>query len=345
MTAADLMRVLDRPSIERCLEAIDPVAVVERTLAAHADKETVLPAEGYLSWENSAGAYSRSLAMLGALPAAPTPLYGLKVVNAATSNPALGIERAGGVMMLFDPETARPRLLAEAGLVSALRTSAYTVLSVQRLGPEQVAAVSVLGCGTLARVHLRLLARYLPELATAHVYDVVPQRAHALADWARTELPGLDVRVANGPEECVGASRVLVTVTVSDTPYIDTGWFDGPGLVAHVSLDDVDRSVFESAQAVLVDDVELVVDNPRRILGSLVADGVVAPEPRQSGACIAGTLGDVVAGRLAAPRPTDGLVVSNPFGMAILDVALMGEVDRAAAEAGLGVHLDLVGGE
>lgn len=345
MTRADVMRVLDRPTISRCLEEVDPVAVVERTLVAHADKQTILPAEGYLSWTNSGGAYSRSLAMLGALPATVPPLYGLKVVNAATSNPALGIERAGGMMMLFDPETARPRLLAEAGLVSALRTAAYTVLSVQRLGPEEVPAISVLGCGTLARVHLELLARYLPDLDVAHVYDTAPDRAHALADWARTELPGLDVRVSARAEDCVAASRVLITVTVSDTPYIDTGWFDGPGLVAHVSLDDVDRSVFETAQAVLVDDVELVVDNPRRILGALVADGVVTPQARPTGPFIVGTLGEVAAGRLEAPRPSTGLVVSNPFGMAILDIALMDAVDRVAVEAGLEKHLDLVDGE
>lgn len=344
MTSADLMRVLDRTAVRRCLEAIDPVSVVARTLVAHAKKQTVLPAEGYLSWENSVGAYSRSLAMLGALPASSPPLYGLKVVNAATSNPSLGIERAGGMMMLFDPETARPRVLAEAGLVSALRTAAYTVLSVQRLGPEQVPAVSVLGCGTLARVHLRLLARYLPELRTVHVYDVVPERAAALVAWAREELPDLTVLAVRGPRECVAASRVLLTVTVSNEPYIDASWFEGPGMVAHVSLDDVDRSVFEAAQSIVVDDIELVVDNPRRILGGLVSDGVVAPGPGD-GSCIAGTLGDVLSGRLGVVRPDQGLVVSNPFGMAILDVALLGEVDRVAQPADAGFALDLVGGE
>ena len=344
MTSADIVRVLDRSTVVECLRGVDPVEVVARTLVAHSEKQTVLPAEGYLSWDNSEGAYTRSLAMLGGLVAQTPPLYGLKVVNASTSNPSRGIERAGGMMMLFDPETARPRVLAEAGLVSALRTAAYTVLSVQRLGPVEVPALSMLGCGTLARVHLRLLASHLAELRTVHVYDVVPERAEALAGWAAEELPGLDVVPAADARACVAASRVLVTLTVSDEPYIGPDWFDGPGLIAHVSLDDLARPVFEHAQSILVDDVDLVVENPRRILGALVSEGVVAAAPGGPGPVIAGTLGELVAGRLRVDRPQEGLVVSNPFGMAILDVALLGEISREAEVADRGFELDLVGG-
>jgi len=337
------MTVLDRAAVTGCLDHIDPVGLVARTLLAHAHKETVLPAEGYLGWENSGGAYSRSLAMLGGITGLASPLYGLKVVNASTSNSGLGIERAGGVMMMFDPETARPRTLAEAAVISALRTAAYTVLSVQHLGPVDVERVSVLGCGTLARMHLRLLASYLPSVRTVHVYDIVPERTRALVDWAAQTLPALDVVAVDDARTCVAAAQVLVTVTVSATPYIDASWFTEPTFVAHVSLDDVDRSVFEGSEAVFVDDVDLVVENPRRILGSLVADGTVALAPHPDRAFIAGTLGGVLAGRAEAVRPGAGHVISNPFGMAILDVALLGEVIRVAGDLGLGFDLDLVG--
>jgi N-[(2S)-2-amino-2-carboxyethyl]-L-glutamate dehydrogenase len=42
------------------------------------------------------------------------PIYGMMLINASVSNPAKGMERAGGLSFLFDPETARPVMIAEA---------------------------------------------------------------------------------------------------------------------------------------------------------------------------------------------------------------------------------------
>jgi ornithine cyclodeaminase len=53
-----------------------------------------------------------------------------------------------------------------------------------------------------------------------------------------------------------------------------------------------------------------------------------------------GTLGDVVTGRHPGRGSVDDVVLSNPFGMGILDVALAAEVVRHARRAGLGVVLD-----
>jgi N-[(2S)-2-amino-2-carboxyethyl]-L-glutamate dehydrogenase len=47
------------------------------------------------------------------------------------------------------------------------------------------------------------------------------------------------------------------------------------------------------------------------------------------------TLGEVLVGTRQAVRPCDGVVVSNPFGMSILDIALLEQVARAAEEADL----------
>ncbi len=46
-------------------------------------------------------------------------------------------------------------------------------------------------------------------------------------------------------------------------------------------------------------------------------------------------------GRVAARRPRDGYVISNPFGMAVLDVALMHALAQVATRTGAGRLLDL----
>jgi ornithine cyclodeaminase len=332
--------VLDRAATAQCVRRLDPVAVVADVLERHAAGGTVLPAEGYLPWTNAAGAACRSLAMLGGL-LGDRPVYGMKLINAAVDNPGRGLERAGGLGLLFDPRTARPALLVEAGHLSAVRTAAYTLLSLRHLGPAGWDRVALVGCGTLARAHLQLLARYHPGLQEAVVTDVSPERAWRLAEWAAGAVPEVRVRCAGSAAAAVRDCPVVVTVTTSSTPYLGTDAFAPGTFVAHVSLDDLRSEVFLAAEAVFVDDVELVRDNPRRILGRLMADGVVAAPGAGPGRPLAGTLADVLAGRRPAVRPRDGVVVSNPFGMAVLDVGLYAAVGEVAAAAGIGTDLDV----
>ncbi|MGK5534292.1 ornithine cyclodeaminase family protein [Streptomyces sp. URMC 129] len=326
---------LDRDAVRACAAEIDVVAVVERALRRHADGRVTLPAESYLPWTNSEGASCRSLAMPGALghDDGRPPAYGLKLINAATSNPAHGLERAGGVAFLFDPETARPRLLAEAGWLSATRTAAYTVVSLNHLGPRRWDALTLIGCGTLARAHLDLVARAFPRVSHVHLHDLARPRADALADWIRRHHPRLTPHVHDEPRDAAGAATVLITTTTSDRGYLPAAWLRPGTFVAHVSLDDLLPDVFHTAQGVFTDDTGLVADNPRRVLGRLIRDGEVTPH---------GTLGQVLTGRVPAVRPTTGHVVSNPFGMAVLDVALLDALHPIARAQGHGHHLTLV---
>jgi len=345
------LRILDRASVEMCVAAFDPVDVVESVLRAHTDGASVLPAEAYMEWNNQTQSSCRSIAMPGGLSTATGPVYGLKVINAAISNPDVGLDRAGGVVMLFDPDTARPVLLADAGYLSGLRTAAYTLLSLRHLGPRSCPAVSIIGCGALAREHLRLLEQHYPELSTVYVHDRDPERAEALETWAGEYIPGLSIIPGSDVREVIGASNVLITLTTSRRPYIERDWLRPATFIAHVSLDDVTEDVFVGADAVFVDDVALVEENPRRILGRLMAQGTMA-EPGAgagriggggSGRAITGTLGEVLTGRCPAVRPEDGGVVSNPFGMSILDLGLLHRVALIADAAGLGQSLPVFG--
>jgi N-[(2S)-2-amino-2-carboxyethyl]-L-glutamate dehydrogenase len=329
------MRVLDRGVVERCVAAFDPLDVVESALRSHAAGSAVLPAEAYLEWSNHAGAHCRSVAMPGGVPGRDGLVYGVKIINAAVSNPSAGMERAGGVTMLFDPGTARPYLMADAGYLSALRTAAYTLLSVRHLGPQARESISLIGCGALAREHLRLFARYDPSITVAYIYDLDPSRIRGLADWAALNTPGITIVSCHSAAEAVAASAVVITLTTSRKPYIERDWLRPGCFVGHVSLDDLTENVFLEAEAVFVDDATLVRDNPRRILGRLMAEDKIR--------AAAGTLGEVLVGTRQAIRPHNGVVISNPFGMSILDIALLEQVARTAEETRLGCLLRVFG--
>jgi N-[(2S)-2-amino-2-carboxyethyl]-L-glutamate dehydrogenase len=344
----ELLRLLTRSDVRECLDAVDVPGIVEDTLVRHARGQTLLPAEGYLSWVNSDRAYCRSLAMLGGVlvgggePCAGD-LYGVKLINAALTNPARGLERAGGCMFLFDPETARPRLMAEGGLLSALRTAGYTVISLRHLGPPSWDSLALVGTGTLARVHLDLIARHFPEVRQVFSYDSSDDASDAFAAWTRQNHPALRLHRAESAREAVSSAPVVITVTTASDGYISPEWLTGGAFIAHVSLDDLRPEVFISAKAIYVDDFDLVADNPRRVLGRLIEDGLIGSPESTTAPRITGSLGDVILGIAPASRPAGDIVVSNPFGMAILDVALLGAVETEAIRHDRGIMLDLMG--
>lgn len=339
---------LDRPAVLECLRKVDALDVVSEVLRDHAAGRAEIPAEGYLPWTNSDGDYSRAIAMLGALHRESGPVFGMKLINASVGNPARGMERAGGLSFCFDPETARPTLIAEAGYLSAARTAAYTMVSLRALGPLEWSSISLIGTGALAKAHLDLLVGAFPDVRQVAVFDLSAQRSAEFADWAARRHPELAVRAIGSARAALAASPVTVTLTTSNDPYIPAEWIAPGSFLAHVSLGDLAEDVFLGAQAVYGDDLDLIEENPRRILGRLLRDGRVtrpgaagAP-PTGPGRAIEGTLGQVLLGRARAIRPGPGYVVSNPFGMSILDVGMIDAIHAAAVELGLGQRLNLL---
>lgn len=348
-TAGDVL-YLSRAEVIAACARIDIATVVADTLLDHHAGRTVLPDEAYLGWQAPDGAAARCLAMPGAVPAGPDRLtLGLKVINGCLSNPARGLARAQGFIVLFDAQTARPVVLMEAAYISAMRTAGVTVATVRHLGAPDLDTVAVLGCGTLARAHLILLAERLPTLKRIRLYDVNPSAATDLAADLRAWRGDLEVEQAGDPRSAVDGARLVVAVTTVTSGYLRHEWLAPGTLVAHVSLDDVLPDVVERADLLVVDDWSLVAADTRRLLGRMYRDGrVLAPDggrfpdaPQRPARRVDGTLGDILSGAVPGRRSADDIVLSNPFGMSILDVAVAREVYRVASAVGAGHHLAL----
>lgn len=334
---------LCRQDVIECCEEIDVVSTVVETLERHARGETVLSDEAYLGWTVD-GAPARSLAMSGSITANGHPVIGVKVINGSLANPDQGIPRSQGFTMTLDPETARPVAILEAAYISALRTAAVTAASARCLGLPKLSTAGLVGCGTLAKAHLSVLPRALPSLRHILLHDRDFARARSLAAALRADETAahLDVRVVADVEECVRASELLVTLTTVTEGYIPYEWIRPGVLIAHVSLDDVLPEVVEQADLVLVDDWKLVSGDDRRLLGRLYRDGRLrAPDGSYCPGCegaagarrVDGTLGEALLFPERGRRSERDVILSNPFGMAILDVAVGAKVTaRAIAE-------------
>ncbi|MET0234388.1 MAG: ornithine cyclodeaminase [Kibdelosporangium sp.] len=340
--AAGGVLVLSRDDVLRCVTEIDVVDVVRTTLAEHDRGHCVLPSEAYLPWRNAEGAYSRSIAMPGAVvPACGPPRYGMKIINASVSNPAIGLERAGGIGLCFDSQTARITTIMEVGVLSALRTAAVSAAGVEVAGYDRAGAVSVIGCGMQGRVHVFLLLERLAKLGRISLFDQNEPAARRLADQVARARPDVEVVVLSSARQAVAAGDIVITTTTVSEGYVEPDWIAQDALVVNVSLADLTDEALLGAGALYVDDVELIAENPRRPLGRLLRENRLGVPGQQDGPRkrIDATIGGLITGRYQPVTTAGGYAVLNPFGMSVLDVAVLDAVRCQAVSAGLGTEL------
>ena len=335
-------RYLARADVVFAAEHVDPIDILRKALLLHADGRTILPAEAQMYWRTGEGEVARSLALPGAVWDA-RPAIGVKLINSSLSNTIHGMLRAQGFVVIFDADTAYPTAIMEAAYLSALRTASYSALSVRCLCRDRVRRMAVIGCGAMGEAHVQLMSAEQPG-ATFALYDEIPGRRDDLAAALADE--GLSCVGAKTVAEAVDGAEVIFTVTTATSSYLSYSWISPGALIAHVSLDDVEPEVVRRADLLLVDDFELVSNDQRRLLGrmfhagELLGPGGECADKTMPGARrIDGTLADVLRGKLDR-RSRQGVVLSNPFGMGILDVAIAAQIVRVSESLGLGVMLD-----
>ena len=147
-------------------------------------------------------------------------------------------------------------------------------------------------------------------------------RRVSAAIWNRGALGR--VTVCDSAEEVIRSSDLVVFATVAGQPHVgEVSWFGHNPLVLHVSLRDLAPQIL-LASTNIVDDVEhcLKADTSPHLVEQLTGNRDF----------LAGTLNDVMAGRVSVP--TDRPVVFSPFGLGVLDLAVGKYVYDQVASSG-----------
>jgi ornithine cyclodeaminase/alanine dehydrogenase-like protein (mu-crystallin family) len=328
-------RILFLPErdVARALEGTDVIAAVADALAAHGRRETTLPAESCLDWTN-ADEPLRSLGMPALLDGCP----GIKIINANPANPDRGLPRASGLILLFDPASGRPSCILEAARISCLRTAAVTAIATDLLGAHPIERIALIGAGALAQCHLELLPSRLPQLREIRLYDLDERRAATLA----AESADARVIVCDDPAGAIRGAQLVVPLTTTTSGYIAYDWLAPGTLLVNISLDDPLPEVILGVDKLYVDDWTLVAHDDRRLLGRMLRSGQIhAPDTTgKEGRPVDGELGELVAGIRKGRSRADEIIVVNPLGLAIEDLAVAQQIHQHARNHGLGTRLE-----
>jgi ornithine cyclodeaminase/alanine dehydrogenase-like protein (mu-crystallin family) len=343
----DNILYLSRKDVEMACKEIDSVAVMREVFKLHGSGQTMLPDEAYLGWVNAQGEQVRNLNMPGYVGGS-LRVAGTKIINANISNPTRGLPRASGVTMLYDNSSVRVLCIMEGAYLSSLRTASVSVLAADVLKGEDIQSVAIIGAGVLAKAHIDVLVKSLPRLLYIRVFDLAEERITQLQREAAPVLQAHNVILyaTSTAEEAIRAAQVVVPVTTTTVGYIRFEWLQPGAILINVSLDDPLPEVVFKADTVIVDDWNLVKNDTRRLLGRMYrAEQIIGPdEPvgviHKGRRRIDAQLGEIVLGTKTGRSSVNDIILVNPFGLAIEDVALAAHVYRAARNLGLGMLLE-----
>lgn len=332
--------------VELTCQQLDSVAIMRKMITLHARNETILPDEAYLGWTNDFDEPVRNLNMPGYVGGS-IHMAGTKIINGNIANPTRGLPRASGVTLLYDNVTAQITCIMEGAFISSLRTASVTMLAIELLQGKQIEHVAIIGAGVLAQAHIRLLVQRIPTVRQLTLYDLSLPRIEALHSQIAPLLQEHHVswHVASSAEEAIRPAQCIVPVTTTVTGYIPFSWLQPGAVIVNVSLDDVLPDVVFQADKVFVDDWNLIKADTRRLFGRMYRAGqLLGPEEGDAQLTdqqrrIDGSLCDVIQGTAGRTHENE-IILVNPFGMAIADIALASYVYREALQQALGIRLE-----
>jgi ornithine cyclodeaminase len=310
------------------------VEALRTALVAHADGRTVQPLKPYLRADATNGHIADRIIAMPAYVGDPG-ISGLKWIGSKHDNPEVaGLERASAVIVLNDPRTNYPIGILEGSLISAWRTAAVTCLAAEHLARRGFTELALVGCGVIGRTQVAALLEQFEHIEAIHLFDARPGAGRELAELLGARRGDVAVRIAGSAQDAVRAGEVVVACTVTDRPYIPFAWLRRGAFVANVSIMDVHKDVFLAADKVVVDDWDQC-NRERKLLNELVLEGAFSRERLHA------ELGEVVGGRRPGRQCDDEIILLNPMGLAVEDVACAAEVYLRAKRQGVGTWLDL----
>jgi ornithine cyclodeaminase len=282
-------------------------------------------------------------AFFGTMPALahdPSAL-GAKLVTVFGGNAARGLPSHLASIVLLDPQTGALLALLDGRYITESRTAAVSALSSRLLARKTAASLAIIGSGVQARSHLEALAR-VHRLRQVTVWS--PSKAHRdefVVEATKGPHTAYTISAVDHAGEAVVGADVIVLVTSSPTPVIESGWVK-PG--AHVISVGACRPTQREMDPALVARAKLFVDSRAAALVES-GDVVIGMQEGHFGADhIVAELGELVPGTPDATpyerRDTD-VTIFKSLGLAVEDVTAADLAYRRAVERGIGTELVL----
>lgn len=327
------MLILTQSQVRSALGMPEAIDIVERACIEYSAGRADIPLRTSVTVPDQSGV---CLFMPGYLPGLGS--LGQKIVALFPGNPGKELPVLSGLFILLDAETGLPAAVMDALYLTALRTGALTGVACRHLARHDARRAALLGTGGQAFGQLSGVVQSL-DLEEMVVWGRHIERAEALVKEG--EQQGWQVRlgVAATAEEAVRGADMVVTVTSSREPIIQSGWLKSGALICGIgshspTAREIDEETVARADKIVADSLTGVLNEAGDILIPLEHGRISREQVLE--------LGRVAGGQHPGRERDDELIVFKSCGFAALDLATGLEVARRAQRQGLGTEIDIL---
>ena len=332
-------RLLTESDVRSVLSMADLIDVMESALARFSTGRVEQPVRTMVSFGSDA--FFWTMPALAREPAA----LGAKLVTVVGSNAERGMPSHLASILLMDPETGALVALLDGRFITEARTAAVSAVSSRLLARPTSKSLAIIGSGVQARSHLEALAHvhalrqvtvWSPNQARREQF-VAEAREAGFGAFEKGATPQIGA-VDHAGEAVVGAD-IIVLVTSSPTPVLESGWVK-PG--AHVicvgacrpNQREIDPALTARARLFVDSRAAACVESGDVVMG--IQDGRFGPDH------IVAELGELVARSDMPRRRSDSeITIFKSLGMAVEDVTAARLAYERAVEKNVGRELEL----
>ena len=311
----------------------DIIPVVENAFKEHALDQVVMPCKIYLDVEG----HGDFRAMPAYMPSSKTA--GIKWVNVHPGNRDFNKPTVMASILLNNPATGELMSIMDGTLITDMRTGAAGGIAAKHLARKNASTIGLIGSGRQAWTQmLAYKAVFGDQIKMVKVYDLNLAASKAMAERITKEL-GYDA-VAYEQPQCAADADIVVTTTPSRKPILRLAWIK-PG--THINAIGADAPGKQELETLLTVAAKVFVDSVDQASHSGEIN-VPWAEGQLDESKLAGTLGEVIAGKKPGRLNDQEITVFDSTGLSIQDMAVAHLVYERAIVEGIGKDFDMLRG-
>lgn len=329
---AELM-ILNQRDIESILTLDKVIPVVEEAFRAHAqNKARIFPIVRELVNEHQAVFGIKSGFIVG------NKILGLKAGGFWHNNRNYGREPHQSTVVLFDPESGFPYLLANGNLITQLRTAAAGAIALMHLSPPNPLRAAIIGAGMQGKGQAQALLSFSADsLEEIRVFDINPESSKELVNEIRENFSEIKILQSDSVKEAVLGANVIITCTPSNKAIVKSEWIS-PG--THISAfgadtkgkQELDEKLFKQAK-IVVDDISQAIE-----IGETqhaISTGLITTKE------IHATLGQLILDNKLGRKDDSEITIFDATGIALQDLVTAQFAFELAHKRGMGTKIIL----
>ena len=206
--------IISRNQIKTLLPAIDLIPLIERAFIEYSSGNAVIPPVGEMLFKSPPGEAHIKYGYIK-----NESLFTVKIATGFYENQKLGLSSSQGVILLFSQITgALEAILLDEGLLTDVRTTIASMISLKYLAPSTIHHIGILGTGIQAGLQLDYLSK-VTDCKSIIVWGRNSNNCTAFAKHHKSK--GYHITIADSIDHLMDQCNVVITATPATTPLIN----------------------------------------------------------------------------------------------------------------------------